>query len=893
MQYHQVYSFNAGEFSRRLESRSDLEKYFSACRKLENFIALPYGGVANRPGTEYIAAARFADRKCRLIPFRFSTSTNFIVEVGDQYLRFYSNGQQVSVSGVSAWTHGAAYTLGDQVSSNGTNYVCIQAHTSNHGGTPASDDGIGDNEPGYGQDASAYWHALSGTIFELPAPWLEPELFEIQFLQIKDVVYLVHPAHRPRKLVRLADDRWSIEAISFDRPALLDENAEKTRTLTCSHVSGSGRTLTASGLAPFTEDHVGSDWEITHRREDAFVELSLVADAQSAAIQCRGVFTLETTGTWAGKVRVQQSFDSGSTWETIRSFSSSADRNAKITDSSFANSLLRLDYENEVVAWADSTDYQTGDQVTQGGVLYTCIATHTSEALATPGSDDGAGDNEPGIGEDATEFWAIAAPRAVLEVQDPYQRGIVRVTGYSSATEVTVDVIHELASTDPTDYWAQGAWSGAQGYPRTIALHENRVWYGGTAEEPLRVWGSAIDDYENYQLGVNDSDAVDFVLASTRNNLIQWMVSQRSALTIGTTGGEFTMSSRSPELAISASTVSVRQQSSYGGAFLQGLIINDSMVFLQRLSRKIREYRYDWESDSQVGRDITLFAEHITMGSIQQMDFSQQPNSILWGVTADGSLIGLTYERDQEVLAWHRHRTEGAFESVAVIPGENADEVWVSARRSINGNTVRYLERLEPYTSWHHLVSTEDSSTDETQLLFQDAGLKITNDPASTSVSGLDHLEGETLSIRVDGATHPLKIVSGGAITLDYPGTEISVGLAYVPQVETMPLVGPTQIGSSKGRKSRIHRAIFDLYRTRALEFSTRGADAAAADWERIPFRNTRDVMDAPPPLRTEKVDITAAGHYDFDVTLAFRQAQPQPATILALTLKWDVTQTI
>jgi len=833
--YHQVYSFNAGEFSRRLESRSDLAKYFSACRTLENFIALPYGGVSNRPGTEYIAPAKHADKPCRLLPFRFSTSTNFVLELGENSLRFFSNGQEVTVSSLAAWADATDYALGDQVSQGGVNYVCIAAHTADDGGTGGSDDGAGDNEPGIGTEAGSYWHALSGDILELPTPYLEADLFQIQFLQVKDVVYLAHPDHAPRKLIRLADARWSLEAVDFNLPPFLDENLEKSKTLTCSHTSGTGRTLTASEDL-FTTDHVGSSWRVSHQREDAWVDLAISADGNSSAIIARGECLLKTTGTWNATVRVQQSFDGGSNWETIRSYDSASDRKVEVTFSILKTSHLRIQVAN----------YSSGS----------------------------------------------SSPRAILEVYDPFVHGVVQVTGSTSATEVTVDVVQELADTTTTDYWAEGAWSEAQGYPRAIALHENRVWYAGTSQEPLRVWGSALGDYESFQFGVNDADAVDFVMASPRNNLVQWMVSQRGSLVLGTTGGEFIMTSRSSEVAITSTNINVRQQSNYGSAFLQGLIINDSLVFLQRLGRKLREYHYDWERDAFSGRDLTLFAEHITLGGVTQMDFAQQPLSLLWGV-ADGQLIGFSYERDQDILGWHRHLTSGEFESVAVIPGAQADEVWVSVKRNINSQVVRYIERLEPYTSWHHLISTDDANSDERLFLFQDAGVKILKDPAGTEVTGLEHLEGETVSIRVDGATHPEKTVMDGAVTLDWAGEHISLGLPVIPKIETLPVVAPAQAGSTRGRLARIHRVIVDLYRTRSLEYSHAGAAAEEAQWDVVPFRNTSHDMDAPPPLVTDKKDISFAGPYEDEVTVAFRQAQPQPVTILALTLKWDVTQTI
>lgn len=830
--YQNVYAFNAGEFSRRLESRSDLQKYQSACRTLENFIALPYGGISNRPGTEYIALAKETDSATRLIPFSFSTSTNFLLAFSNTALRFFSNGLQVEVSSVAAWADTTGYVLGDQVAHNSVNYVCILAHTADDGATPGVDDGAGDNEPGIGTDAGTYWHALTDDILELPTPYLSAELYGVQYLQVKDFVYIAHGNHWPRRLVRQADDNWTVEEAETDYPALLDQNSETGYTLACNATTGTGKTLTATGHTPFTSGHIGSYWEISHKRADPWVRQAISANASSSSLWAHGTMIFKTTGTWNATVSVEEQNAAGD-WEVQRVYDSEGDLNKEVTFTQDVPAFLRIT---------------------------------------------------------VTNYTSNTNGRALLECQDPIQRGLVKVTGFTNSGEVTVDVIKALHSTSATYRWTEGAWSDERGFPGAICLHENRVWYGGTSSDPLRLWGSVDNDYQNYLLGITDTDAVDFTLSSDKNNRIQWMQSHRGVMIVGTSGGEFLVSSSSSETGITATSITSEQHTNHGSQDLQALLANDSVVFLQRVGRRVMDYTYVWESDGRKAFDMTLYAEHITLGNILQMAFSQQPASFVWAVTGDGTLICLTYDRNENILAWQRHVTEGEFESVAVIPGTLADEVWVTVKRTINGETKRYVERLEPYTMWHHMVSTDDATTDADLYLFSDCGLKITQ-TASTTVSGLDHLEGETVQVVADGAAVSARTVSSGAITLDSEASQISVGLPTTATVETLPVVGNFSNGSTRGKKGRLARAVADLYRTRSLGFTHKGASAAETNWDVIHFGSNNGPLDSPVPLFTGQKEVPFAGNHSREFTASFRANQGLPCTILALTYIWDSSE--
>lgn len=891
--YSQTHAFNGGEISRRLFSRSDLEKYQLSCAQLENFIALPYGGVTRRPGTEYVATTKLGStRKSRIISFSFSTTTNFLIEVGHQYLHFYEADKDRVLPSGSAWADSTDYTPGQAVTSGGNTYVALSAHTSDDGGTGGSDDGAGDNEPGIGTDAATYWHqcptvddqsrnlaSSGGAVVEVPSPWGEDDLDALQYLQIKDVVYFVHPDYSPRKLIRYSDSEWMLSEVVFDVPPILDENVTDGYTITPSANTGTGVTLTAS-RDTWTADHVGSTWRISYQRDKATQTLELTSgndntgtDGQTA----RGEYIIKTTGNWSGTVHVQQSRDNGTSWETIRSYNSTNDRNIEVTAEVSETSLLRIYYD----------DYAASS----GGTT----------------------------------------PRAILELKDAFVHGFAKITAYASATSVTAEWLTDMvsyddwetstsyvvgarvsndnvnyrcildhtsgASTEPgtgaswetnwesimaTDYWTEGAFSEHQGYPRTVALHEGRIWYASTARQPLGVWGTATDDFENFVRGTNDDDAIYFQISSPRSNQVQWMLSQSESLIIGTSGGEFTMQSRSSDLGITATNVVVREQSSFGSSEVAARIVNDSLIFVTRLKRKLREWSYSFERDGFVGADLTLFAEHLTQSGVTQMEFAQQPHSVLWAITADGDLLGLTYERDQAVAGWHKHTTEGDFESVAVIPGSADDEIWFTIKRTINGQVTRFIERFHPTT----LTAAYNGEAED--CLFLDCGLLTVNGSKVSSATGLDHLDGESVGVCTDGATHPDVTISSGSASLQFSAFNIAAGLNMESKLQTLPLVIVGRDGTTRGRKGRIAEARIELYNSLSLEFQgTNGT------YQSVPFRKASDNMDEAPPIFTGFKRLPLSGGQDDDLQIMIRQKEPQPCTILSLIQEWQLEETM
>lgn len=760
-------SFNAGELSPRLESRPDLEKYASACRTLENFIIMPYGGVNRRPGFQYIGAARYADKACRLIGFNFSTTTNFILELGDLYVRFWSNGVQVE--------------------------------------------------------------SAPGVPLTIASPYLEAHLQELQYVQINDVMYLAHPSYPVQKLSRISDTNWTLAEVAWAYPAFRDENLTTTTITTRApgmlpppYVPAGGAIEMLASNPVFTPEDVGGYYQVVQKRESAFVEKAISASGPSNSLRVVGPWDFRTYGTWTATINIQRRYGSGP-WETIRSFRGTSDRNISTSGDEATECELRIN----ITAWSSGA----------------------------------------------------STTRAYIEAQDSGVYGVVKVTSYTSPTLVTGTAVNEIWNVT-TEFWSEGSWSPRRGFPRTVAMHEQRLFFGGNTAEPQTIWGSRINDFETFRAGTYDDSALAFTIASSESNAINWMVSQQ-VLCVGTAGYEYIVSANSADAAITPSSIHIRPQSHFGSKYSRALLANEVTLFIQRQGRKVREFVFQFEKDGYVSADLTLLADHVTSGGITQIAFQSQADAILWVVTGDGILAGMTYERGQNVVGWHRHTTDGVFESVATIYGQGTggDEVWCSIVRVINGVPTRYIERMDP--AYRETLEEEI----KTSWFYVDSGKTVYGVFANTPRSGFSHLNGKTVSILADGAVIPNQTVSGGNITLPVSASVVTVGLPYTSTLKPMPL-DPGQLpdGSAQGRKFRVNRMVVRIYKSLGGE-----VEVEEGEWDPIYSRDTADLMGSSPPVFTGDKTVMVARPYEDKGTIQIRQTQPLPLTILALIPIYDV----
>ena len=460
------------------------------------------------------------------------------------------------------------------------------------------------------------------------------------------------------------------------------------------------------------------------------------------------------------------------------------------------------------------------------------------------------------------------------------QDGHFKITSVTSTTVVVGIVIVDLGiSSSTTTDFALGAFSDTTGYPSCVTFFEQRLVFAATTAQPQTIFFSRSADYENfddkYHQTVADDDAIVYTIASNQVNAIRFLTATRT-LIIGTAGGEFAADGGGTGEAITPTNILINKQSNHGAANVDGISLGNATLFLQRAKRKIRELAYNFDVDGYVAPDLTILAEHITESGITQMAYQEEPNSIVWCVRTDGQLLGFTYQREQQVTAWHRHIFGGSFgsgnavcESVEVLPTDDSEyQVWVIIKRTINGVTKRYVEYLHKF---------DFDETDDTSFNYLDSQLAY-DGSATTTISGLDHLEGETVSVLADGSTHPDKVVSSGGITLDRSSTKVKVGLPYVSLLQTMRIDAGANNGTSQSKTKRIYEITARLYESIGIEI---GPDLT--NMERIPFRSSANAMDSGINVFTGDKEIEFRGNYETDGFIFVRQNQPLPLTVLSL----------
>jgi len=477
----------------------------------------------------------------------------------------------------------------------------------------------------------------------------------------------------------------------------------------------------------------------------------------------------------------------------------------------------------------------------------------------------------------------------LFEVATPYTSAQVSDVRFAQSADVMylVHPSHAIRTLSRTDH---NAWTFAtptinenntpvltssDNYPSVVTFFEQRLVFAATNNNPQTLWFSKSADYLNFHTGTSDDDALIYTIASNKVNAIRYLSATR-ILNIGTSGGEYVLTTTNGGPITPTQTV-IRKYSNYGCIDSEVVQVADVTLFAQRGARKVREFRYIGEVDvaGYAAPDITILSEHLTEGGIQEFAYQQEPESIIWSRRGDGTLLGLTYRREEEIVAWHKHIIGGAFgagqakvESIITLPTDSGeDELYMIVKRTINGVTKQYVE----------VMKTFDFGSDTTAAFFVDSGL-VYSGSATTTLSGLYHLEGEELSILANGATHADKTVSGGGVTLDFSATTGAVGFGYTSEMQTLRLESGSQDGTSQGKPKRIHDITVRFHETVGAEV---GSDSASAD--RIFFRDSSMNMDEAVPLFTGDKEIEFEGGFVDGDRIYVRQSQPLPMTVLAL----------
>lgn len=422
---------------------------------------------------------------------------------------------------------------------------------------------------------------------------------------------------------------------------------------------------------------------------------------------------------------------------------------------------------------------------------------------------------------------------------------------------------------------ANNPFPGAGDYPGAASYYEQRRCFAGTTNKPQNLWmtRSSTESDMSYSLLSQDNDSVEFKVAAREANIIRHIVPLQQ-LVLLTSSAEWRVTSVNSD-AITPSNVAVHPQSFVGANNAQPVIINNTVLFAAERGGHMREMAYSWQANGYLTGDLSLRAPHLFDGyTITDLAYAKAPFPLVWAVSSSGDLLGLTYVPEQQVGAWHWHdTTNGAFESICVVAEGNEDMLYAIVRRTINGSTVRYVERM---ATRRYFATLADA-------FFVDAGLTYSGAPATT-ISGLDHLEGETVSILADGAVVPQQVVSGGQITLPSAASVVTVGLPIEADLQTLPFAAMVDNAAGQGKRKNVNKADIRIYSSSGLK-----AGPSVDKLTTLPLRST-EPYGSPPSLRTGEVSLLVAESWSSTGQICIRQSDPLPLEVVSIALDVEVS---
>lgn len=653
-------NFTAGELSPQIEGRVDLAKYQNGCATLNNVFIRVYGGAYRRPGTYLASVSNLSTSAVRVIPFEFSTTQAYIIEAGEKYFRYYKD------SGLLVTTAGVAV--------------------------------------------------------EITTPYVATSIFDLQYAQDADTMYVTHSAHPVRKLTRSSHYLWSLAEVDFVGGPWMPSNLDSTAYVKSSSHSVGATLITTSGNTTFVTGHSGA--------------------------------------------------------------------------------FLRIGNSN----------------------------------------------------------------------------GYVRLTDVSSlsAQATVVNALQSSSATLLTNDWAHGAWSVENGFPTAVSFFEQRLYFGGSVNEPQTIWGSQSLSYEDFTSGSDDDNSVSFTIADNQVNAIRWLAAGKY-LAVGTNGGNFILNTDTSSGPVTPTNINIKKETTYGAALVLPKRTDTAFLYLQRNNLTIRELKYNFDEDALLADDATILSEHITESGVTDMEYQEAPEGILWCVRNDGKLATMTRLASQDVLAWSKQDTQGSFQSIAIIPEGNEDQVWAVVQRSNASVNAKYIEYFKPF-----LQPNAQSSS-----FYVDCGLSYESGTTAgaAKVTGLDHLIGLTVSILGDGSVFPDQVVdTAGAITITQSCSSIHIGLPYTTTIKTSRLESGDVTSTTQGLVKRIYKSIVRLWRSLGCKVGTETTQ------DIVMFRDSSMPMDVAPPLFTGDKEISFPAGWNKNTQVFVTQEQPLPLNVLAIVSKIEVS---
>jgi hypothetical protein len=885
--------FLGGEIGPEVQGRVTLEGYGSTASIMENALPDVEGELMMRPGLGFLSATP-GNAVTHLQEFIRTSSLKYLLMLTDNACRIvFNNGvvvtQAVSstvvdgtFSSLAGWTNistggGSATVSGGllRLISDGISVAGIRQNvaTSSAGvahtlkivvtngivqlkvGSASGDDSyVASAELRTGTHfltftpTASYWIELWSTLryecsvdsveitgagdLVLPTPWVSSQFQSLRFERTLDVMYVASGTGVKKRIERRNSSSWSITNSDEQDGPFRAVNTDESITIQPSVTTGNG-TMTAS-RALFKTTHVGALWKLTQNGQRQSRTVS-GADQWSDPVKVVGIGTGRSlswtvTGTFVGTVRLQRSVGNTTSWTDVTSgtgsFTTTVAGTFTYTDSGL---------DNQTVYYR--VGIKTGEYTSGSAVV---------DISFSGGATD----------------------------------GIVRITQFTSATAVSIEVLTGLASTAPTFEWSEGAWSDLRGHPRALTLNDGRLWNARDDQ----FWGSYSDLYESQKIGDQAANAVARSVAVGTADEILWLMSL-SRLLIGTAGAEIVVRSNAFDEALTSTNLTVREMSTYGSANVQPLKVDNRGIYVERSTWRPMELKYNPEVQDYTAAPLTRLHKNIGRPGITDMAIARQPDTRIFFIRADGQCLVKLYHPAEDVAAWVRLVTDGAFENVAVLPGQNGEDlVYFIVRRTVNGVTVRYLELLDVFF-W-----TDAAATNILDSYVRQEGA------AATTITGLGHLVGKTVQAYGDGADMGLHVVPpSGTITIARAKAKRAAGLPYTGRYRSSKLAIGAQMGTAVAQKAKPLQIALVLNNSSPVI-------RYGQTFEKMDTLSERDIIstyDAGPGLRegtTERLSVPGdptKGDHNNDPRLCLEFSSPFPVRLGGYVLSHQINEKV
>lgn len=868
-------AFNRGIISKLALARTDIKRTALSAEVERNWMPRVLGSMMLRPGLGYVDPVR-NNLTCVHLPFVFSNDDTAMIELTDLTMRVRIDEQLITrpavattvtsgdFSSATGWTDndeaggtssvsGGVMTLmgsgftrgirtqsvsvagGDQALEHALRIVVsqgpavVRVGTTNGGDDLVSESFLGTGVHSlsfipntgtfYIQFSSARQYSVKLTqcqieaagVFSLPTPWPEASLRNVRFDQSADVVYLGAAGIRQQKIERRGTGRsWSLVDYLPESGPFRNIN---TRTITLAPSGATGDiTLTAS-RALFSSTHVGALFKIESVGQ-SFSQTFTADNQQSGEVRVTGVgvsrnVTLTVTGTFTGLITIQRSIGAPGSWTDIGTVG--APYSAVYNDA--------LDNQIVYYRWA----------VKAGN-------------------------------------WTSGSADANIQTAGGSSTGIVRVTAYSSATSVSAIVLKQLGGTGASINWYEGEWSPLRGYANVPVLYEGRLfWMGKT-----KIIASVSDAYESFDTTVEgDSAQINRSIGRGPVDEVYWGLPLQRLL-LGTGGSEWSVRSSSLDEPLTTTNFNLKDPSTQGSANVAAVKVDAKGLFVQKSGTKLYQAIYNGDTTFDYETvDLMELAPDVGGAGLVRIGVQRQPDTRIHCVRSDGLVAILVSEPAEDVLCWIELETDGFVEDVVVLPGNVEDKVYYVVRRTINGNTVRYLER------WAMESECQGG------LLNKQADSYIVYDGAATdTITGLGHLEGEQVVCWADGIDQGLFTVTGGQIVLDGDVSKAVVGLYYEARFKSAKLAYAAQLSTALSQKKKIDHLGLIMANTHCKGIKYGKTFETLEDLPEI-------INDIPVPPNTIFEDLDSGmfefkGEWNEDSRLCLLAAAPRPCTLLA-----------